>query len=298
MLDKGFNLKINFIRTRADDELKMVIEAAQTPSKHKLAKFKIEEMTWVEVKEALEEKGVDTVVVPIGAVEQHGPHGVFGTDAFCAQVVAEKVATRLDALLAPLLPYGLSSSHMHFKGTISLSASTFSHVVRDILWSLLQHGFKKIAIINGNEPNFYPAIVEARDMREKTNALITISNWYASLQEIWKEAPGIKGTNKENWSWSYFMAHGGMLETSVAMAYKEEIVRLDLATTYPSDRREAFSNSAVSLPSRMEDVAPKGSYGDPLDSNADLGKFWIELAASRIAEKIKGAWKAAATPPL
>lgn len=268
--------------------------SAQNPEQN--PKFKIGEMTWVEVSEAIE-GGKDIVVFPMGAIEQHGPHGVFGTDSFCAQVVAEKVAIKLGGLMVPLMPYGLSSSHMNFKGTISLSPETFSLVVRDVLRSLVAHGFEKIAIINGNEPNFYPAIMEARSIREQAGALVTISNWYAALQETWKELPGIKGTSKSNWKWSYFMAHGGILETSGAMAYKKGIVRLDLATTYPSDRREVFSNSAVSLPSRMEEVAPKGSYGDPREASEELGEIWTDLASSCVVEKIKAAWDLSSSKP-
>ena len=254
-----------------------------------LKKINIGEMTWVEVKEAIE-SGVDTVVFPVGAIEQHGPHGVFGTDSFCAEVVAEKVARKLNALQAPLMPYGLSSSHMNFKGTISVSQETLTHFAKDVLTSLIHHGFKKIVVINGNEPNFYPFMMVARTLREETGALISVSNWYAAVQEVWKQLPGVKGTEAENWKWSYFMAHGGMLETAGSMAYKSGIVRLDLATTYGSDRREAFSNPIVSLPARIDEVTPKGSYGDPRLATEEMGKRWTELAAEKIVEKVRTAW--------
>ncbi len=254
-------------------------------------------MTWVEVKEAIERDGVDTVVFPVGAIEQHGPHCVFGTDTFCAEVAAEKVARKLGALLAPTMPYGLSSSHMNFKGTISVSPETFSMFARDVLTSLIHHGFKKIVVVNGNEPNFYPFAMVARTLREETGVLITISNWYAALQEVWKELPGIKGTEKEKWKWSYFMAHGGLLETSGAMAYKEGIVRLDLATTFGSERREVFSNPVVSLPARIDEVTPKGSYGDPRAATHELGQLWAETAAEQMVEKIRKAWETIRQPP-
>jgi creatinine amidohydrolase len=266
------------------------------PKENEQQKFNIGEMTWVEVKAAIE-SGVDTVVFPMGAIEQHGPHGVFGTDAFLAQIVGDRVAQKLNALIAPLMPYGLSSSHMHFKGTISLNSETFTLFVRDVLRSLVSHGFKKIVIINGNEPNYYPAIMEARSLREETGALITISNWYAALQDGWKELPGIRGTEKANWKWPYFMAHGGILETAGAMAYKSGIVRLDLATTYPADRREAFSNPVVNLPSRIDEVTPKGSYGDPRDATDELGKVWADTAANKIVEKVKASWEMASKSP-
>ncbi len=260
------------------------------------AKNQIGAMTRVEIEEALS-KGVDTVVLPLGAIEQHGPHGVLGTDSYCAQVVAEKVAKELGALLAPLMPYGLSSSHMNFKGTISLSPETFTMFARDMLGSLVHHGFKKIVVVNGNEPNYYPLIMVARSLREETGVVITISNWYAALQEGWKELEGIKGTEKAQWKWPYFMAHGGLLETAGTMAYDPGIVRLDMATTYGSERREAFSNPVVSLPARIEEVAPKGSYGDPRDATAKLGKAWTDVAARKIVEKVREAWQTAAKKP-
>ncbi len=260
------------------------------------SKTNLGEMTSVEVGEALA-RGIDTVVLPVGAMEQHGPHGVIGTDSFLAQVTAEKVAARLGALLAPLMPYGLSSSHMNFKGTMSVSPETFTMFARDVLTSLIRHGFKKIVIINGNEPNFYPMIMVARSLREQTDVLITISNWYAALQESWKELPGIKGTEKADWKWPYFMAHGGLLETAGAMAYKEGIVRMDLATVYGAERREAFSNPAVSLPARIDEVTQKGSYGDPRAATAELGKVWTDFAADRIVEKVRNAWQTIAKKP-
>ncbi len=265
-------------------------------SSHELNKFKIDEMTWVEVKEAMS-NSVDTVVLPIGAIEQHGPHGPIGTDSFCAQVVSEKVATELGALLAPLMPYGLSSSHMAFKGTMSVSPETFSMFARDILTSLIHHGFQKIVVINGNEPNYYPFMMVARTLREESGVLITISNWYAALQEIWKDLPGIKGTEKEDWKWSYFMAHGGLLEIAGTMAYKTGIQRLDLSTTYGSERREAIANAVVSLPAKIDEVTPQGSYGDPRSATKEIGDAWTDLAAERIVERLRSTWKTIATPP-
>ena len=253
-------------------------------------KLSIDEMTWVEVNEALS-NGIDTVVLPIGATEQHGPHDPIGTDSFCALVTARKVAERLPALLAPLMPYGLSSSHMSFKGTITVSPETFALFARDVMSSLIHHGFKRIVVINGNEPNFYPFIMVARTLREETGALISISNWYAALQETWKELPGIRDTERTKWNWHYFMAHGGMLETAGTMAYNPNIQRMDLAVTFGSELREAVSNPVVSLPSRIEEFTKEGSYGDPRPATRELGELWTDLAADRIVERLRSTWK-------
>ena len=180
---------------------------------------------------------------------------------------------------------------------MSVSPETFTIFARHVLTSLIQHGFKKIVVNNGNEPNFYPMIMVARSLREQTGVLITISNWYSSLQESWKELPGIKGTERAEWKWPYFMAHGGLLETAGAMAYKQGIVRMDLAVAYGSERREAFSNPVVSLPARIDEVTQKGSYGDPRAATSELGKVWTDLAADRIVEKIQVAWQTMTKKP-
>ncbi|MAH21959.1 MAG: hypothetical protein CMO12_04015 [Thaumarchaeota archaeon] len=247
-------------------------------------KYRLDEMTYVEVREAID-RGIDTVVCPVGATEQHGLHGVLGIDSFCALKVGEKVAQKAKALLAPLMPYGMSSSHMSYPGTISLSNETLVHVMRDIYRSLTTDGFKKIIVVNGNEPNYYSMVPVAREIREDTGVLIAISNWYAALMEIWKELPGIKGTEREQWRWPNFMAHGGLLETAAAMTYKADIFRMDQAVTYPPDRREAISNPVLTAPVKMEEVCKFGSYGDPRAASKELGEKWVEMAATRIVER-------------
>src|SRR5205814_853170 len=92
---------------------------------------RIAHLTTFEVQDALR-GGVDTVVQPIGATEQHGRQCPNGTDYFAATVVGERVAEKLDALLAPALPFGMSEHHMRYPGTITLEPSTLGLVVRDL----------------------------------------------------------------------------------------------------------------------------------------------------------------------
>ncbi|MBI2183393.1 MAG: creatininase family protein [Thaumarchaeota archaeon] len=259
-------------------------------------KYKIDEMTYVEVKEAMA-KGIDTVVLPVGAIEQHGPHGVFGVDSFCALEAGDRVAKKLGALLAPLMPYGCSGGHMAFPGTITVSGEALEKFTKDVCKSLIHHGFKKIVIVNGNEPNYYPIMTVIRELRDETGTAIVLSNWYAALQEVWKELPGIKGTEKEKWPWPYFMAHGGLLEIAATMAHDDKIVRLDLAVTYPSDRREAVASPVVTLPAKITETTKLGSYGDPRSASKELGEKWLDVAADRIASRVKQIWKTLETPP-
>lgn len=257
-----------------------------TASKKKI----LSEMTSAEVKDYLGE-GVDLAVLPVGAIEQHGPHGPLGIDYFGAVLVAERITEKLKAILLPSSIYGASSNHMHFAGTISLRPETLIGLVEDICRSAAHHGFKKLIIVNGHEGNDSMLSIAARRVREETGLIITISNWYNALMDVWRTLPGIAGTRFEKLEWHDFMAHGGLLEIAVTMAYKSDIVRMDLAVTGSSKNRALMSNSVLRFPAWMEEVAKAGSYGDPHGATAQLGQQWAGIAAERIVEKTKQVWE-------
>ncbi|MCY4529508.1 MAG: creatininase family protein [Chloroflexi bacterium] len=96
----------------------------------------------------LDSSGVDTAVLPVGAVEQHGPHLPLSVDWFQGEIVARRVAERLDGFLLPGVPYGCSQAHTGFRGSISLAPETLGAVVTDIAESLLEQGFCRIAVLN------------------------------------------------------------------------------------------------------------------------------------------------------
>lgn len=120
--------------------------------------IRIEEMTWPMVKRALEE-GYKTVIVPVGSIEQHGPHLPIGTDAYFGDCLGLRVAEKLGkTLVAPTLRPGCSEYHMDFPGTITLSTETLMHVLRDVCVSLDRHGFENILLLPTHGGNFAPVL--------------------------------------------------------------------------------------------------------------------------------------------
>jgi creatinine amidohydrolase len=108
-------------------------------------------MTWVEVEQALTH--TDAVIIPLGSNEQHGRHLPLGTDSYEAIETAKLIAQKADVLVAPVILAGLSSHHMGFPGTITLTPETFEAVVVETAQSLIRHGFRKILIFNGHGGN-------------------------------------------------------------------------------------------------------------------------------------------------
>lgn len=111
----------------------------------------LEHCTWHEVEAYL---GRSTgVILPIGSTEQHGPNGLIGTDALCAERVARGVGETTGAMVAPSLNFGMAQHHMAFAGTMTLRPRTLLAVLVDLLGSLAQHGFERCLVINGHGGN-------------------------------------------------------------------------------------------------------------------------------------------------
>lgn len=112
-----------------------------------------------------------TVIVPFGAVEQHGPALPTGTDAMIAQAISAAVSEKTGAPYAEAIPLGLSAFHMAFAGTISLSVETYSGLVRDVLKSLVEHGFRRQLIVNAHFENSGVIRAVAEELAHSSNDL-------------------------------------------------------------------------------------------------------------------------------
>lgn len=107
--------------------------------------------TWLEVEAYLERS--PGLIIPIGSTEQHGPTGLIGTDAICAEAIAKGVGEAVQALVAPTINVGMALHHTAFPGSISLRPSTLILVIRDYLTSLTRAGFTRYFFINGHGGN-------------------------------------------------------------------------------------------------------------------------------------------------
>jgi len=144
---------------------------------------KLQLSTWQDVEAYL--KRSKGVVVPLGSTEQHGPNGLIGTDALCATAIAEGMAERAGALVAPPITIGAAQFNLGFAGTISARSSTLIALVEDYVRSLARHGFERLYFLNGHGGNVAPAKAAFQDLYGehslaggKTRLRLRIRNWW------------------------------------------------------------------------------------------------------------------------
>jgi creatinine amidohydrolase len=154
--------------------------------------MRLSEMTWPEVEAYLQDS--TGVLLPTGSTEQHGPIGLIGTDAICAEAVALGAAEAVGApgaIVAPTLALAPAQFNLGFPGTISLRSQTFAAVVYDVLTSLARQGFTRIYIVNGHGANLAPIRGALHD------ALLDIGEGLQVRLRSWWDYPEADALRKE-----------------------------------------------------------------------------------------------------
>lgn len=135
--------------------------------------MRLDQATWIEVDARL--KAGAAIILPCGSTEQHGPIGLIGTDAICAEEIANRAAKIAGALVAPTLAYSPAPFNTGFVGTISIRAPVFELLAREILIALQAQGFRRIYLLNGHGANLEPL---ARAMTALSPGLVRLRSWW------------------------------------------------------------------------------------------------------------------------
>ena len=231
----------------------------------------LEELSWQQVRTLQARKPI--VIIPAGAIEQHGPHLPLEVDACIAKELARAAATRIVAkvpvLVGPVLSVGFSAEHMDFSGTLSLTPSTLMAVAREIVLSLIHHGFERFVFLNGHGGNEEALKLVARTLRQEQGALIAVTSyWQLAREELkaMRETPG-GGMN-----------HGGEEETSLMLFLRPHLVNMDAAEPNPLRWRSTYLSGSYDLDPAVaygrlrSDIAPLGQNGDPTRASPEKGE--------------------------
>ncbi len=241
--------------------------------------------TWPDVERYLARS--QSIIIPIGSTEQHGPNGLIGTDALCAEAVAKGVGEACDALVAPGIPVGMAQHHLAFPGTMTLLPSTLIAVIKDGVFSLARHGFRRFYFINGHGGNI--ATVQAAFSEIHAAASLDAGGNQAPVQcrlRNWWQADGISALSRELYG-AAEGSHATPSEVSLTWHLHPEAAR----------------------PMRLEpEIAPTGDFGDAADyrrrfpdgrigsnpglASVEAGRRLLETAVAGLAQDYRR-WTAA-----
>lgn len=227
--------------------------------------MRLAEATWTDA-DATE---TSLALLPVGSVEQHGPHAPLATDALNAETIAEAAADAYPepVVVAPPVSVGVSEEHRQFTGTLWVSPETFRRYVRETVASLAAHGWDRVVLVNGHGGN-------VGALREVADAIVRHDDAYA-VPFTWFEAVGDHSGD---------MGHAGPLETALLRATHPELVRegrIEAARAGASDRWgdwTSYANLAVD----SAEFTENGVVGDPTEGSVERGEELLALATDAL----------------
>ena len=238
----------------------------------------------------------DTVaVLPLGAIEQHGPHLPVSTDYVAATEAAaaavELAAPTVPVVLLPGLAYTKSDEHHRFPGTIWLSWDTLMRTLVDIGRSLHTSGITRLLFVNGHGGNSALGQVACREIRKQFG----LRTFFAHLS-----VPVDQGGRGSARSELGMGIHGGHGETSLMLHLRPDLVHMDLAVRRVPEYLTEYDligfGKPVSFGWLSDDFGPDGHIGDPTGATAEHGKRFVEGAVPHLAEVIVEAHRFATRP--
>ena len=238
-------------------------------------------MSWTALGEQLKQGPLD-VIVPLGALEQHGPHLPLETDALIAEGVADRAAQISgECVVSPCIPVGASHHHLEFPGTASLSDGTLRRVLVEVIQTLLGHGFRGAYLVTGHAGNVgaMAEVMGELDAADRSR-VVSFDDWPAQRDAVHLVAEDQLGLNREQVG-----THGGHFETSIMLAIAPD--RVDMGSAVAGHIGPAASASAKLRSEGMAALSPVGIIGDPRGATADAGERYLDALVDLVVEGIE-----------
>ncbi len=239
--------------------------------------YLLAEMTWPEAQARF--RDVDVAMLPVGAIEQHGPHLPLDTDAFDADYLVRRVAAACrdpKPLVLPLVSYGVSYHHEGFAGTLSVSPETLSRTVYEIGMDAARWGITKLVIVNGHGGNGPALHLAAQMINRDAHVFTCVDSGETSDTDVYALAETPNDV------------HAGEIETSTSLAVRPELVQMDKAprsvARFSSKYLDFTSKRGVEWYARTEKISKSGVFGDATKATRDKGEaMWRAMTEHLVA---------------
>jgi creatinine amidohydrolase len=245
----------------------------------------LENLKWPDVKRIDFSKCA--VVIPLGSLEQHGPHLPLTTDTEIVTAIAREVEAKLagEILVTPTLWLGHSPHHMNFPGTLSAEPRIYIDIVKSLVHSMVRHGAKKIFLLNGHGGNEAPVPVALRELKSELSAQKDVFVAFASYWWL-----GSRTLNSVRESGMGGVGHACEMETSAMLVIAPGKVDMSLARKSgpgPALRYRVIDMQAanpIAMVSEFDELSDSGVLGEPELANPEKGRRFLTGFAESIVE--------------
>jgi creatinine amidohydrolase len=219
------------------------------------------------------EKNPEIAIIPVGSLEQHGPHLPVMTDWAIASALGQRVAEKMGAFLVPAIPVSTCREQMGKKGSVWMEPVTFYQMMTDMIMSLKLQGFKKIGILQCHGGIFIMTpLVRDLNARHNPDLMVALIDGCAFFNTLYRD--GVIETNTE--------LHSGEGETSQMLYLAPETVHMDRAVDFIPDIPRPYLNYGSFFR-----ACPDGVWGEPSYGTAEKGEKIFEHCTKEAVKQIK-----------